>query len=389
MIRRAFALCLAAGLAHAEFSPLSSEKDGQGMPIAPMEARERGMGEAGMAALSSKGFFLPNVSRSAYFDRTSFTATLESDMDWLRDNSSSSHNLTTAVPTLGTFIKTPKAGTFGLYYQQTYLRHFGVARDTAGIEEGYDAEGGLYQLGLSWAYSPIPLFALGVAGNFVLGHDRFIDRALLANSDSTLNAENLQDTLEMTRLGFSPTFSATLHQRRFDIAVAFTPEVNLNTRRENRITGMLVDSISDTSRASPMALAAGVGWRVSSRQTAIADVYLEDWKGGTGSFLNLAYKIAVGYELRGLDNPFEEYHKRLTYRGGLGYDLLYLRKTPEIYGTLGMGFPLGPRGHVLDVSLKYGHRSFSGNTFFAEDYVKISASIVGVAIWGQPALKRR
>jgi hypothetical protein len=39
--------------------------------------------------------------------------------------------------------------------------------------------------------------------------------------------------------------------------------------------------------------------------------------------------------------------------------------------------------------LKYGHRSFSGDTFFAEDYVKISASVVGVAIWGQPARKRR
>jgi hypothetical protein len=389
MIRRVFALCLAAGLAHAEFSPLSSEKDGQGMPIAPMEARERGMGEAGMAALSSKGFFLPNISRSAYFDRTSFTATLESDMDWLRDNSFSSHNLTTAVPTLGTFIKTSRAGTFGLYYQQTYLRNFGVARDTENVEQGYDAEGGLYQLGLSWAYSPIPLFALGVAGNFVLGYDRFIENALYTNSDSTLNAENLQDTLEMTRWGFSPTFSATLHQRRFDVAISFTPEVHFNTRRQNRITGLTVDSIPDTSRALPMALAAGVGWRISSRQTAIADVYFEDWKGGTGGILNPSFKIAVGYEFRGLDNPFEEYHKRLTYRGGLGYDLLYMRKIPEIYGTLGLGFPLGPRGHVLDVSLKYGHRSFSGNTFFAEDYVKISASVVGVAIWGQPARKRR
>ncbi len=385
MLKGTLVLALAVGLVRAEFSPLSSNGQGQGMPIAQMASRERGMGEVGMAALSTKGFFLPNISRSAYYDRTSFSATLETDMDWVRDHSSASHNMTTAMPTVATFIKTPKIGTFGLYYQQTYQRQFGVLLDTGIAHQGFSADGGLYLLGISYAYSPMPFFSLGVSENVVLGHDRFIQPATF--SDSLPDAENFGDTLEMNNWGMYPTFSGTVHTKRYDVALSFTPQARLTTKREEHSTRLLTDSIPDTSRVLPMTLAAGASWRISNRKTAAMDVYYENWSGG-GGVLNPAYKVGAGYEYRGVDNPFEDYRKRITYRAGLGYDLLYLQKTPEIYGTLGLGLPLGPRGHALDVSLKYGHRSLDGNTFFTEDYIKISASVVGVSIWGQPARKR-
>ena len=293
------------------------------------------------------------------------------------------------MPTVATVIKTSKSSALGLYYQQTYQRQFGVSRDTANVRQGFESEGGLYLLGVSFAYSPMPLFSLGVSGNVVLGHDRFIQPAVfnLSPNDTLLNAENFEDTLEMNHWGAYPTFSGTLHTKRYNAALSFTPKVSLTTTRTERSTRLLTDSLPDTTRALPLTVAAGVGWRISGRQTAALDVYYEDWSGG-GGVLNPAYKAGAGYEFRGVDNPFEEYHKRLTYRAGVGYNLLYLQKVPEWYGTLGLGLPLGPRGHVLDVSLKYGHRSHDGNIFFAEDYVKISASVVGVGIWGQPARKR-
>lgn len=384
-----FAFCFLTGMARAEFSPLSANSQGQGMPISPMESRERGMGEVGMASLATKGFFFPNMSRSAYYDRTSFSATLETDMDWLRDHSSSSHNLTTAMPTVATFIKTSKASALGLYYQQTYQRKFGVSLDTGIVKQGFEADGGLSLLGVSFAYSPMPLFSLGISENVVMGHDRFIQPASFNNSlnDTLLNAENFEDTLEMNHWGIFPTFSGTVHTKRLDAALSFTPKTDLTTSLQRRSTRLLTDSIPDTTRTLPMTLAAGVGWRISKRQSAAVDLYYEDWN-GNGGVLNNSVKAGAGYEFRGLDNPFEDYYKRLTYRAGLGYNLLYLQKVPELYSTVGLGLPLGPRGHVLDVALKYGHRSHDGNTFFAEDYVKISASVVGVSIWGQPARKR-
>ncbi len=399
MTRRFLAGLLAglftAGSAWAEFSPLSTLTEGQGLPLAPMGTRERGMGEAGMAALSSDGFFLPNISRSAYYTRTSFTTTLESDLDFLRDNSSATHVATLAIPTVATFIKTAKAGTFGAYYQQIYQRRFNVLRDTASIQEQYETEGGLYLLGLSWAYSPIPLFALGVSYNVLLGHDRFINSASYANvytTDSVLiNSEGLQDTSEMSYLGYYPTFSGTVHTRDIDFALSYTPAVHLNVKQQRTITGILADSIPDTTRALPMSLAGGVAWNISGRQTLALDAYYQDWKASSAgdNFLNPAYKVAMGYEFRGAENPFLDYKKRITYRGGFGYDVLYLQKTPEFYGTLGLGLPLGLRGHVLDLSVKYGHRSSDDGSYFAEDYVKISATLIGVGTWGQPARKHR
>ena len=376
------------GLAHAEYSPLSTHEEGDGMPVAQMGARERAMGEAGMAGVSASGFFLPNISRSAYYERTSFTATLEGDEDWLRDDASANHMATITLPTLATFIKTSKLGTIGAYYQQSYQRRFAAVRvvgDT--INQGYSAEGGQYMLGLSWAYSPIPMFAFGVSENIVLSHDRFIKSSTFTDDPNLINAENLLDTTEMNGWGAYPTFSATYHSRRFDAALSYTPEIHLDITQESHISHLVSDTLSDTTRALPMKISGGVAWHPAARQTLVFDLYYEDWTGG--GYLNPAYKAGLGYEFRGADNPFEDFRKRISYRGGLGYDVLYLRKVPEVYGTLGLGLPLGRRGHVMDISLKYGHRSFNGDTFFAEDYVKLSASIIGVGTWGQPARKRR
>jgi hypothetical protein len=99
--------------------------------------------------------------------------------------------------------------------------------------------------------------------------------------------------------------------------------------------------------------------------------------------------VGAGYEFRASLSPFDGLLKRTAWRAGAGYKMLYLREVPEVYATAGFGMPLGPRGHQLDFAMKYGHRRFDGNTFFTEDYVKLSASVVGVSVWGQPARRRR
>ena len=296
---------------------------------------------------------------------------------------------------MATFITTPKVGTFGAYYQQIYQRRFSVLEDSGGLEQEYEAQGGLYVLGVSWAYAPVSFFAFGVSYNAVLGHDRFIKTTTYTNDSATypaiVNGQNLQDTSETSHLGNYPTFSGTLRTRRFDLALSFTPSVHLNTQQQRTITTIQADSLPDTTRALPLSFSGGVAWNISSRQTAALDGYYEDWKSSSdgNNVLNPAYKFAAGYEYRGLENPFLDYYKRITYRGGFGYDLLYLEKTPEIYGTLGVGLPLGLRGHMLDFSLKYAHRSPDEGPFFAEDYVQITATLTGVGIWGQPSRRRQ
>jgi hypothetical protein len=384
------ALVLSLNLAHAEFSPLSTHAQGFGMPVAPMGSRERGMGEGGLAAVATKGFFPTNASRAAFYEKTAFIATLEGDMDLLRDRESSSRIGSGTFPTLATLFKTKRFGTFGAYYQQTFKRNFEAYQPASGNfpEQRYLAEGGMFLLGVSYAYAPFDWLSLGLSENYVIGRDRFIQSADFSGIAPPEAIDLEGDTLEITREGSFPTLSATLRTRHVDFALAYTHSADLDTRRERHTSSVLSDSITvGPAQNLPRVYAAGAAWKPDRRQTAALDLSYEDWQGG--GVVNPAWQASLGYEFRGSDSPYDNLLERTAWRAGAGYKVLYLREVPEVYATVGAGMPLGPRGHVLDLSLKYGHRSYDGITYFTEDYVKLSASIVGVSVWGQPARKRR
>ncbi len=374
----------------AEFSPLSIHHEGHGMPTAMMGSRERALGEGGLAAVTGRGFYLPNVSRSAFHDRTIFIATLEQDVDWLRDDASSTRQATNAFPTLGTLIKTKNFGTFGAYYQQSHLRRFEVFVPGTGMnpEASYLAEGGMYVLGLSWAYSPLPWIAVGASQNLALGQSRFI-RPVDFTGIAPPEAENLVDTtLETRTQGSYPSVSLTLRlPGNLDLAASYTHSASLDVERSQRTNTIGSDPLLDTTGQLPKVIALGAAWQPSRRQTVLLDGFYEAWS--TDGHLNPAWQVSTGYEFRGSENPFDGLLERTAWRAGGGYKVHYLREVPEVFATAGFGMPLGPRGHQLDVAVKYGHRRFDGNTFFAEDYVKLSASVVGVSVWGQPVRKRR
>jgi hypothetical protein len=44
---------------------------------------------------------------------------------------------------------------------------------------------------------------------------------------------------------------------------------------------------------------------------------------------------------------------------------------------------------MLDIALKYGHRGGLENNLWTEDFLKVSATLTGVSVWGQPIRKRR
>jgi len=386
----ALLVTLSTAPAHAEFSPLSFHPEGHGMPTAMMGSRERALGEGGLAAITGRGFYLPNVSRSAFHDRTVFIATLEQDVDWLRDDASSTRQATGAFPTLGTLIKTRNFGTFGAYYQQSHLRRFEVymPQDDNRPEASYVAEGGLYVLGVSWAYSPLSWLAVGVSQNLALGRSRFI-RPIDFTGIAPPEAENLIDTtLETSTQGSYPSVSLTLRlPGNVDLAASYTHSATMDIERRQRTSTLGSDPLPDTTGQLPKIIGLGAAWHAAPRQTLTVDGFYESWSGG--GYLNPAWQVSAGYEFRGSASPFDDLFERTAWRAGAGYKVHYLREVPELFATAGFGMPLGPRGHQLDFAVKYGHRRFDGNTLFTEDYVKLSASVVGVSVWGQPVRKRR
>jgi hypothetical protein len=381
---------LLAAAVHAEFSPLSIHPEGFGMPIAPMGARERALGEAGMAYVPLGGFFPSNPARTAFHDKTVFTATLENDVDWLRDDASSTRQSTGAFPSLATLVKTRTFGTFGAYYQQAYLRNFEARMDRAGDSSAtrYVAEGGLYTLGVSWGYAVRPWLAVGVAENLVLGRDRYI-RSTDFSGTAPPGAEDMADTtLESNAVGSYPTLSVMVRlPRNIDLALAYSHSAVLDVERSRSTTYQGSDPVADTTADLPQSVSFGASWRPDKRQTAVFDAVYENWT--DSRLLNPAWSVGAGYEFRASQNAFDGLLKRTAWRAGAGYKTLYLREVPEVYATAGFGMPLGLRGHQLDFAVKYGHRSFESGTLFTEDYVKLSASVVGVSVWGQPARRRR
>lgn len=384
------AVALLAGAAFAEFSPLSIHPEGFGMPIAGMGSRERALGEAGAASATAGGFHAANPARSGFHEKTVFTASLENDVDWLGDGSSTARMSTSAFPNLATLVKTRNFGTFGAYYQQTHLRNFEVRLPASGDvpASGYLAEGGLYTLGLSWGYAVRPWIAVGVSQNLVLGRDRYIRTADFSGI-ALPEAEPFADTsIETSSTGYYPALSVMLRlPRNLDLALGYSHSARLDVDRTRATSSQGSDPIGDTIAELPKVVTLGVAWRPDRRQTAVLDLAYEHWT-GEGP-LNPAWRIGAGYEYRASESPFDGLWKRTAWRAGAGYKRLYLRETPEVYATAGFGLPLGPRGHQLDFAVKYGHRQWESGTLFTEDYVKLSATVVGTSVWGQPARRRR
>ena len=104
------------------------------------------------------------------------------------------------------------------------------------------------------------------------------------------------------------------------------------------------------------------------------------------ALIHLAYLQLM---VRAFRYYYEPYFRKVAYRGGAGFERLYLDETNLYFATLGAGLPLGRRGNLLDVALKYGHRVRLENSLWSEDFLKLSVTLTGVSVWGQPVRKRR
>ena len=378
----------------ADISPLSIHPEGLGVGISGYSARERGMGEAGMASITKQGLCADNPSRSAFHDKTSFTASFDSDMDWLQDGESSNRASTFLIPFIGMNFQSRKLGSLGLSYQQRFHRNFDFTPSlpqNPNTVQSFSAEGGLYEMTASWAYAPISRVALGLGFHFLLGQERFIQSTqFLGTPDNPQlgNGEDLiGDTLSVRSNAWFPSLSLTVRGKRFSAAAMGTLGTALEQKTRRSISSLGSDRNLKGEKDIPWTGLVGLAYKPKSNQTIVADFSLEAWEGPP--LVNPAYRAGLGYEFQGMGGPFDSYARKIAYRGGVGVERLYLEEVDEYWLTLGSGMPLGRRGNLLDLALKYGHRGSVKNNLWTEDFIRLSVSLTGVGIWGQPVRKRR
>jgi long-chain fatty acid transport protein len=388
-------LGLSASLTFAETSPLSILPEGFGLELNSQNAREKGMGEAGMASVNRTGPSIPNPSRTAFNEKTSFSATFDTDVDWLQDDDGSNRTSTFVIPDIALNFQTRWRLNLGLYYRQRFQRNFTfrplVPNDSNAIQS-YETEGGLYEFGTSLAWAPKNYLAFALGWNFVLGRERTIQSSSFdQNTGSELfDSQSLSgDTLSVRSTGGYPSVSATFRQKTYSLAIAGTLGSTLDRTTTRTITSLTSMEKSTGTRDLPWSIQVGGAFKPKANQSVVADFTYEGWDDSFSKILNPAFQAGAGYEFQGTGTPYEPYFRKIAYRGGLGFERLYLDETNLYFLTLGTGLPLGRRGNLLDIALKYGHRGNLENNLWTEDFIKLSATLTGVSVWGQPVRKRR
>jgi hypothetical protein len=380
--------------AHAETSPLSIHPEGYGIEVSGYNSRERAMGEAGLAAVNRQGPSIPNPSRTAFNDKTSFSATFDTDLDWLQDGTNSNRATTFVIPDIALNFQTRYPINFGLYYRQRFHRNYSFTPpEPASLEtaQTYTTEGGLYELATTLAYAPKPFLAVALGYHFLLGRERTINGAMFTQNttDEDLgNGLDLDgDTVSIRSSGAYPSLSVTFRQKTFAVAAMATLGATLERTSTRSATNLISTEKSTDERELPWTLQLGGSYKPTPNQSLAADFAFESWD-ETSPILNPAFRLGGGYEFQGKGGAYEAYYRKIAYRGGLGFERLYLGETDLYYLTTGAGLPLGRRGNVLDFALKYGHRGSLENNLWTEDFIKLSVTLTGVSVWGQPIRKR-
>lgn len=388
-------LLAAAVPARSETSPLSYHAEGFGIAQTPHAGRERAMGEAGMASITNQGLSIANPSRTAWHDKTSFSVLADGDVDYLQDDVTSNRSATFLIPSIGLNFSLRKFGHLAVYYRQAYHRNFSFTplnpRSPEAVQS-FTAEGGLYEASVTYALAPIPSLALGLGYHYHLGRERLIEPVVFSGetgNEETFNAEDMADTLSTRSQGGYPSLSATFRQPRFSVALrgALGTTLEINSRRS--ITHLISNQEWEGEKELPWSLAGGLAVKFGGSRTLVADFAWEAWETDASGLLNPAFRAGAGFEHQGRAGIYEPYLRKLAYRGGLGFERLYLEETDLYFLTLGSGLPLGRRGSLLDFAIKYGHRGSVKNNLWSEDFVKLSISLTGVGNWGQPVRKRK
>lgn len=381
--------------ARSETSPLSVLREGYGLEVSAHNSREKAMGDAGMAAVNRQGPSIPNPSRTAWNEKTSFSATFDSDVDWLHDPETSNRTSTFLLPDIALNFQTRLPLNIGLYYRQRFHRNFSYSPmdQNQDVAQSAELEGGIYELAGTVAYAPIHSLALSLGYNFIMGRERFIESARFDGSTAypeLIDAKNLKgDTVSIRSTGAYPSASLTFRQKNWSLGASAALGADLDRTFTRSVTGIASDDKRQDTRSLPWSALVGAAFRPAPRHTLAADFAWEAWdKEDTGA-VNPAFKAGAGYEFQGNGTTYESYYTKMAFRGGLGFERLYLNETDQYYVTLGTGLPLGRRGNMLDIALKYGHRGDVENNLWTEDYFKVSATLTGVSVWGQPIRKRR
>ncbi|MBR3074104.1 hypothetical protein [Fibrobacter sp.] len=303
-------------------------------------------------------------------------------------------------------------GTIGVSLWQHYASS--IREDVDNEKENWYAEieyqSSIYELVPTYAIR-LPFFravSLGASAHFVMGSfnrnlmlgpdNSGIDSVDAWATNNTYVSDHVNGDWEIKNHSAYYTFAAQYRGRMASYFFSFTTPYTLSNTLNYNFRFSETDTLAPTRYTReikvPAMLATGVNYRLNKRHNVMADIAWRAWdrdiENVAGSW-NMAqvtktqsdFNISIGYQRDGSDVFYESYWDRMVYRAGLWYKNWYVEDVSEIGGSIGVGFPLGRRGTMLDLAIQGGVRLTDDDRNWDESFIGIRLGLVGVGSWGK------
>ncbi|MBE0392571.1 hypothetical protein [Flavobacterium sp. PL002] len=341
---------------------------------------------------------LENPASFAHLKLTTFTVGGTYNTTRLKSDTNEEKARRTTLDYLAVGLPMGKLGVgFGLIpYSSVGYKIQSLSTVTDAISSRYNGSGGLNKAFLGVGYKINPNLSVGVDVNYNFGR---IETSSFEYITGVAIGTSEMNTANLSGVNFN---LGAMYQRKFTDklnlygAINYTLENTLNSRNTRNISTAFYNSTFDISTVdilgeettknkltfpSKLSVSAGIG---EARRWLIGGKVSYQKSPGEANSYNMASNVGYGrygsVSLGGYFipnyNSFNNYLKRIVYRGGLRYEktglVINSESVNDMALTLGIGMPVSGTFSNINVGLELGKRGTTNASLVQENYANIS-----------------
>lgn len=361
-------------------------------------------------AKTGDGLSLSNPSGFAFEENVSFSATLDYEMTSAESGSDSYVSNTMTIPSLYLSFPMGSFGAFALGISQRYSSSLEMDSEDSLTNQDVDLEysGSVFEFVPTYALR-LPFYrrvSIGGAMHIVSGSSKRglqlgPDNSEISKEDSwaTNNAkvtdivEGDWETESIAYYTLSAMYRGPYSSVYFSATTPYTMVNSLSYDFRFSQTDTLRAYKGERKIKVPLTLATGVDYRLYENHHVMLEFMMRSWdkdiENMAGSWdipskteTQTEFLAAIGYQKDGSKAFYDTYLSRMQFRLGAWYRDWYIKDVSEYGAALGVGFPLGARGTIVDVALQGGLRDAS-SSMWDEKFFGVRVTLNGVGSWGK------
>ena len=270
--------------------------------------------------------------------------------------------------------------------RRDYLLEFPSRIGEQPYTKSVQGKGGHNAFSLSAYWQVHPVLSLGFTGQHVFGRANEGWAVRWDDTENFVSTDNLYSTKSS---GSGWTAGILVHPHRMlMVGGVFSPRVRM-TSKTDLFYGMVQETRESNQQVPGF-------WGVSvsvAGQVAVWGLELTrqrwdelDFQGDRVPRMQSTTRIAAGAEFYSFVDPFASYWKRMAYRFGFCHQPFFSadpegRRIQELWGTIGLGFPILSGSSRLDIGFGYGKRGRFTKNGISENLIRVNCSVTVGEKW--------